>query len=123
MGRVVIGWTLVIIALLGCGGAGPGGGEATPSGPVNDTFTVKSGEPAAPQVLRGGRYRIEWVATNCPEISIKVTQQDGSFVWEKKSTNPKFNALMSSAPAGTYLFEQQNADCAEWSMTINRVGN
>jgi hypothetical protein len=121
LSRVVIGWTVIIVALLACGGAP--GGEATPSEPVNHTFTVKSGEPAAPVALSGGRYRVEWAATNCPEISIKVTQQDGSFVWEKKSTNPKFNALMSSAPAGTYLFEQLNADCAEWSLTINRISN
>jgi hypothetical protein len=133
----------VAAAIAACGGgtpAAPGGtpgpgGTAGPGGDVGepvDRVLVNQDSDENVFALRGGRYRLAWTSSDCPDgIDMVVTKtgilpEDPSpspFEYRKPTNIPAFNTLLQRVPPGVYTFEQAVESCAEWELRADRVGN
>ena len=80
-------------------------------------------DPATTFGLTSGRYRMQWSTTDCDQIEVVVTQQDGEFVFPWPSKSSFASATINDLPEGTYTIEQVDPGCAEWSVRVDWMTN
>jgi hypothetical protein len=109
---------LAALTLAACGGSGGGGGggggEDLPT-----SATVEAGAEAAAQPLAAGRYRLT-IQEDCEDYTISITQEDGEFTYELDNS-PIRIVFVNDVPDGTFLIQQTNADCTDWTLDLTRV--
>ena len=119
---LALGLTVVLAA---CGGSAPGqdggGGDggATPL-PIAKNYTIKPGD-TTPFPLAKGTYRLAWTTTGCPSVDFVLTGDNG-FSNEKPSKLPNSARIIVSVPDGNYTVSQNDSACAEWQVTIDKIG-
>lgn len=129
------------LAVAACGGGGPGGpgnqpgNGATPNAGATPMRSVIVDQDSAEQTypLEGGRYRLAWRSSDCPDgIGMVMTQHDNlpgyppaatPYAYSKETNIPAFNTLLQRVPAGLYSFEQTVESCETWQLRVDRVGN
>jgi hypothetical protein len=140
--RILAAATALALVLAACGGnAAPGGepgnGPGEPGvveGETVDSVIIDQDSEPEPVLLRGGRYRVAWRHTDCPEGINIVLNKVGDladadpedrrpFEYQRAQRVPQFNTLVQNVPAGAYEFTQTNEDCATWEIRADRVGN
>lgn len=118
---------LAALAMLvaACGGAEEGGGGGTEASarPPQSQILVSSADAATPFELQAGRYKFGWDASACAKVSFTLTGAAQGFTYEKTTLQKKFSSIVSDVPADTYTIAQTEADCTEWSVQIDRLGN
>ena len=80
-------------------------------------------DPATTFGLTSGRYRMQWSTTDCDQIEVVVTQQDGDFVFPWPSRSSFASATINDLPEGTYTIEQVDPACEEWSVRVDWMTN
>ncbi|CAN5661742.1 hypothetical protein BH23CHL6_BH23CHL6_11870 [soil metagenome] len=137
--------TLSLVMAFGaaaCGGGTPAGdgnglGNGT-DGPAADpaaspmrTVIVDQDSEAQAYPLQGGRYRLAWRSTDCPDgVEMVVTKVDNlqanpnpsAYEYRRATSIPAFNTLMQNVPPGIYTFEQAIESCETWQLRADRVG-
>lgn len=108
---------LAALTLSACGGGGGGGGEQAEDLPT--TATVEAGGEPAAQPLAEGRYRLT-IQEDCDDYTVTITQEDGDFTYEI-ANSPIRIVFVNDVPAGTFLIQQTNPDCTDWSLDLSRV--
>jgi hypothetical protein len=107
-----------------CGGEAPAdaGGPAASAGPAQVAVSISSTDAATPFALQSGRYKFGWEARECPGVEFTMTGASKGFVYEKKSAQKAFSAIVSEVPEDTYTLTQVNPACTTWTVRIDRVG-
>ncbi|MEX1335156.1 MAG: hypothetical protein AB1Z66_07645 [Candidatus Limnocylindrales bacterium] len=80
-------------------------------------------DPATTFGLTSGRYRMQWSTTDCEQIEVVVTQQDGDFVFPWPSRSSFASATINDLPEGMYTIEQVDPTCEEWSVRVDWMTN
>ena len=120
---VSVGVASVLLVACG-GGSGPaapagGGGSPTPDTTILTKVAVdQTSSAAATYLVKGGQYKVSWNSTGCTNLDIEVKQQDGSFVYSKKTTHASFLAIIPALPDGTYSVTQADPTCATWNILL-----
>ena len=122
--RWLAGVAGAVLLLTACGGETPdgGGGAVVSARPAQAAVSISSEDAATPFALQAGRYKFGWEARECPGVQFTMTGAQG-FVYEKKSAQKAFSAIVSDVPADTYTLTQVNPECTTWTVRIDRVGN
>jgi len=108
---------LAALTLAACGSSGGGGQDAGADLPT--TATVEAGASPAPQPLAEGRYRLT-IQEDCDDYTVSITQEDGEFTYEINNS-PIRIVFVNDVPAGTFLIQQTNPDCTDWTLDLSRV--
>jgi ABC-type molybdate transport system substrate-binding protein len=108
------------VALAGCGGEVQSGGGASP--PPEQTQVQVTAEANEPFTLAAGRYKFAWT-TECRGIDFTMTGAGTGFTYAKTSALPRFSAIVSNVEADTYTLVQADAECSDWTVTLDRVGS
>jgi hypothetical protein len=121
---------LTAILLAACGGgtpaegdAGDGGGAGASARPPQEQILVTSADAATPFQLQAGRYKFGWDAATCTAIGFTMSGQAKGFVYEKTTRQKKFSAIVSDVPDDVYTLAQNEAECTEWTVQIDRIGS
>lgn len=138
--RILAIGTLLALLLAACGGNGqdaPGGnGTDDPGGEeveIVDSIVIDQDSEPATYFVRGGRYRVAWRHTDCPEGIDIVFNKVGEladagpedqrpYEYGRTQRVPQFNTLLQNVPGGEYDFGQTNEECATWQLRADRVG-
>lgn len=109
----------------GDGGEGGDGGDGAPvsARPAQEQIAVTSDDAATPFALQAGRYKFGWDASTCNGVSFTMTGATQGFVYEKTTLQKKFSSIVSDVPEDTYTLAQTNADCATWTVQIDKIGS
>ena len=117
------GLTASLMLLAACGGEEAGDGAVVSARPPQEQIAVTSADAATPFQLQAGRYKFGWDASACPGVSFTMAGATQGFVYEKETLQKKFSAIVSDVPEDTYTLTQNNAECLEWTVQIDRVGS
>ena len=116
---------VLAMALAACGGGGGGGGDEGADNPT--TATVEAGAEPVAQPLAPGRYRLT-ITEDCEDYTVTIDQESGPPVEEtgqpftyEISNSPIRIVFVNDLPGGTFLIQQTNADCTDWSLDLARV--
>lgn len=121
---VAAGLTVMALLLAACGGGDdPGAAVDVSARPPQDQILVSSADAATPFELQAGRYKFGWDASACTGVAFTMTGAAQGFVYEKKTLQKKFSAIVSDVPADTYTLTQAEAGCTTWTVQIDRVGS
>ncbi len=74
-------------------------------------------------ILQPGRYKFGWDATECPSVNFTMTGATQGFVYDKKTLQKKFSAIVSDVPEDTYTIAQIDPACTTWSVQIDKIGS
>jgi len=91
--------------------------------PPQAQIAITSADAATPFELQAGRYKFGWDASACTGVTFTMTGAAQGFVYEKKTLQKKFSAIVSDVPADTYTLTQAEAGCTTWTVQIDRVGS
>jgi hypothetical protein len=117
------GLTAMTMLLVACGGdEGGGGGAAVSARPPQEQISIASTEADVPFQLQAGRYKFGWDAPDCPSVNFTMTGQAQGFIYEKKTLQKKFSAIVSDVPEDTYTVAQTDPACTAWTVQIDRIG-
>ncbi len=120
------GLTASFLLLAACGGgdpAAPDGGAAVSARPAQEQITIASTEAAVPFQLQPGRYKFGWDASECPSVNFTMTGATQGFLYDKKTLQKKFSAIISDVPEDTYTVAQLDPACTTWTVQIDRIGS
>lgn len=119
--------TMVFLAACGGdtpdGGDGGGAGDGASARPPQEQIVVTAADAATPFQLQAGRYKFGWDAAECTAIAFTMTGQGQGFVYEKTTRQKKFSAIVSDVPEDVYTLAQNEADCTDWTVRIDRIGS
>ena len=124
-GRALTGLAALTLLLTACGGdaGGGGGGAAASARPAQEQITVTSADAETPFNLQPGRYKFGWDASECPSVNFTMTGATQGFVYDKKTLQKRFSAIVSDVPEDTYTIAQIDPACTTWSVQIDKIGN
>ena len=113
----------LLVAACGGGDGGGDGGDAASARPPQEQIKVTSADAATPFQLQAGRYKFGWDAPDCSSVNFTMSGATQGFVYEKKTLQKKFSAIVSDVPEDTYTVAQTDPACADWTVQIDRIGS
>jgi hypothetical protein len=125
-GRALTGLAALTLLLTACGGGdggGDGGGAAASARPAQEQITVTSADADTPFNLQPGRYKFGWDASECASVNFTMTGATQGFVYDKKTLQKRFSAIVSDVPEDTYTIAQIDPACTTWSVQIDKIGS
>ncbi len=121
--RILAGLLGIALVTAACGGSGGGDdGPGASAAPAQSKVVLASADAATAISLQAGSYKVAWDAPGCTSVDFGLTGAAKGFTWTKKSTVPKFSAIVLNVPEDSYTVAQAVAACAAWTLTFDKVG-
>lgn len=121
--RILAGLLGIALVTAACGGSGGGDdGPGASAAPAQSKVVLASADAATAISLQAGSYKVAWDAPGCTSVDFGLTGATKGFTWTKKSTVPKFSAIVLNVPEDSYTVAQAVAACAAWTLTFDKVG-
>lgn len=113
----LIAMLAIALLLAACGGSGGGGGGDDAESDLPDAAEATSEDPEGTTFpLREGRYRLSYRAPGCQDVTIAITAEDGTEIYNQEPRG--FSTFVNDVPEGVYTIAV-TSDCDEWTINLN----